>query len=193
MHFSKAPFSALVALLVTSAAQALPVTNFDHDAQGATVWTSSGPGTDTSSTWTFGGIFSQGSVTSSFGGIGSGYLLTGGGATAAGTSYNSLLTDTSIEVWIKPTSLSGGKQVIFTTGAAFRGVSITLWDDVIHFAAKGGEDNNEGPTGDVTHTLQPSDIGDFIQVVATLASGGAMSLYVNPLGSGSPEAVKKMT
>ncbi|MGB6219755.1 sulfatase-like hydrolase/transferase [Haloferula sp.] len=180
-------------LLGLTIAGASPVLNFGQNQQGATSWISSEPGSDLGSAWTFSGAFDQTTPTSGFLGIENAYELTGGGASSSGTTYNSLLGDITLEAWIKPANLTGGKQVIFSSGAAFRGFSLTLWDNTIHFAAKGGENNMTNPTGDLSHTLQVSDVSDFIQVVATLNASGSMSLYVNSLGEGNPGIARGTT
>jgi uncharacterized sulfatase len=162
------------------------VFNFEQLNQGAAAWTSSSPATNTTTTWDFTGGFSQGADSSGYTGISQAYTFSGGSASlSSNTEFDNLAEDLSLELWIKPNNLSGGKQVLFTSGFAYKGFSLTLWDDTLHWVVKKGESATAAPTGDLSHTLVLNDITDYIQVVATIDNSGQMQLFVNPINSAS--------
>ncbi len=179
-----------VSALMTVVANADVVTdqlvfNYDGDSQTASTWTSSTPGSDTSRVWTASGSVSLGASGSTLTNIATAYDLTGGGFT--GTAFNGLGTDASFEVWIKPDSLTGGKQVIFETGGSSQGLSITLWNADLKFAVKNDSTHLAPPAANIiTRTLTAGDIADFIQVVVTVPSSGQVVMYVNPVTSADP-------
>jgi uncharacterized sulfatase len=162
------------------------VYNFSQNEQASNTWTSEAPGGNTTIAWDFTGNASQGTTSSNFIGISEAYTLSGGSASLSdNTAINALAEDMTVEVWLKPSSLSGGKQVVLTSGAAYRGYSLTLWNDTIHWVAKGGEGSTISPSGDLTHVLDATAIDDYIQIVATI-DNRAMQLFVNPLNAATP-------
>jgi hypothetical protein len=161
------------------------VFNYDGDSQTASTWTSSSPGSNTSRVWTASGSVSLGASGSALTNITTAYDLDGGGFT--GTAFNGLGTNGSFEVWIKPDSLTGGKQVIFETGGSSQGLSITLWNNVLKFAVKNDSTHLAPPAANIIErTLTTADIADFMQVVVTVPSSGSVVMYVNPVSSADP-------
>lgn len=187
MSYYILPFTLLVASLAGAAIHTDDlIYNFSQNGQATNAWTSEAPGSNTSTVWNFTGNHTQGTVTSDFNGISQAYNLSGGSASLSlNTAMNALAEDMTIEIWLKPSSLNGGKQVILTSGAAYRGYSLTLWNDTIHWVAKGGQSSSTSPSGDLTHVLDAAAIGDYIQIVATI-DNREMQLFVNPRNTITP-------
>lgn len=139
-------------------------------------------------------------------GIQSAYAFNGSDVSALGstTSIEDVagnLTDdsASFEMWFKPDSLTGGRQVLVSLGGATDGASITLNDDVLRFQVKdsdvravAGGDGGEDIV--VCLRTQLTDVSDFIQVVgvADLSDDDPkLALYVNgqPAGTIAGDAV----
>ncbi|QNN24450.1 LamG domain-containing protein [Planctomycetales bacterium ZRK34] len=83
----------------------------------------------------------------------------------------------SFEIWFKPTSLTGGDQVLFETGGTTTGSSLTISDGQIRWRAK------YQSTGLITITADLPTTGEFIQVVGAITPGGdgndSASLFIN--------------
>lgn len=180
---------AALSAVVTAAAPADVVTdalvfNYDGDSQTASAWTSSTPGSDTSRPWSATGSLTLGASGSTQTNITTAYDLTGGGFT--GAAFNGLGNTASFEVWLKPDSLTGGKQVVYETGGTSQGFSLTLWNADLKFEVKTGDTFTAPPAANImTRTLAAGEITDFIQVVVTVQPGGT-TMYVNPVGTANP-------
>ncbi|QNN24451.1 LamG domain-containing protein [Planctomycetales bacterium ZRK34] len=82
----------------------------------------------------------------------------------------------SFEVWFKPTTLTGGNQILFETGGSGDGSSLTISDGQIRWRVK------NGTAGLLTVTADLPTTGDFIQVVGTIDTTTATDeavLYLN--------------
>ncbi|MFW6108327.1 MAG: LamG-like jellyroll fold domain-containing protein, partial [bacterium] len=87
--------------------------------------------------------------------------------------------DTTFELWVRPTSLSGGEQVLFESGGGVDGMSFLLDDDTLKWRVKDG-----GEARTLTFTVpDPAAIADFNQVVGVYDrdTGGkdVITLYLN--------------
>ena len=95
----------------------------------------------------------------------------------------------SLEMWIKPKGLFGGKQVLFSFGGATDGASLLLDDDVLRFTVKDSDVRNnatgsgwEDLVASVETSLSGTGVDDFIQVVGVVEVRGTQessALYVN--------------
>ncbi len=143
--------------------------------------------TETSPTRDWGGLSSGVTtvpVSSAVASITRAYDFSGGHGETG--SFNFLDSDATFEFWIKPDSLSGGRQIIFETGGTWTGLSVTLHDDTIYFTAKTtGIGSGEPDIVLMSSPLSANDINDFIQIVATISDQSA-ELYVNPVGTAFP-------
>ncbi|MBN4075522.1 DUF4347 domain-containing protein, partial [Gammaproteobacteria bacterium AH-315-E17] len=132
---------------------------------------------------------------SSLPGISSSYTMTGGATGSSGgttTTFDSIggETDASIEIWLKPTDLSGN-EVIFETGGGTDGLAIYLNGSVLTIETR------DGGTADGTVTYDLDTVGgdplgifdnstylddptsEFFQIGFTLEMGGNLSLFIN--------------
>lgn len=185
--------ASLVVLFAAAGAQADLVTdnlvyNFGGDNQTAVNWTSSTPasGKADSATraWTFNGAVATGASGSSATAITTAYTFTGGAGVT--TAFADLAPDASFELWIKPASLTGGKQVLLETGGTSKGLSLTLQNGTLWFAIKNngvGAYNPDIVLASAALTL--ADIDDYIQVVGVVGGAGT-ALYVNPVSTANP-------
>ena len=102
----------------------------------------------------------------------------------------------SIEMWIRPSRLDGGRQVLLSFGGKTTGTSITLEDDLLRVQVRNsdvrsGIDTNSPPDGTNDDGLEDliasiktrlSSTNEFTHVVATIELGGTnqqVCLYVN--------------
>ena len=102
----------------------------------------------------------------------------------------------SIEMWIRPSRLDGGRQVLLSFGGKTTGTSITLEGDVLRLQVRdsdvrSGIDTNSPPDGtnddgleDLVASIKTrlSSTNEFTHVVATIELGGTnqqMCLYLN--------------
>lgn len=165
-------------------AQAVPVTGIDFQ------WDAAGPGATPATTWRSdvgssnwnvnAAVHVTGPGVSSLPGIGAAYRFdaVNGGMSAGSWSGlpggNPTGTSSSIEIWFRPDGLLGGRQVIFETGGATDGLSITLNDAQLMLRAKDG-----GVSVSAVHSLTAGAITEFVQVVAVIELNATVSLYVN--------------
>jgi len=155
--------------------------NWSASRAAGTAWTSSTPATVTTQRWTFGGAMAPEPVSSSAPGL-TNAVRFGPGRTGTSASMAPLAPAATFEWWIKPDSLTGGKQVIFETGGTTKGLSLTLWNNELRLALKRITENDNDPPGVVlARVLEPGDLTDFIQVLAVLRTN-VTELYVHPLG-----------
>ncbi|MFT7219435.1 MAG: VCBS repeat-containing protein, partial [Candidatus Azotimanducaceae bacterium] len=79
-------------------------------------------------------------------------------------SFGQSEADATLEVWIKPDSLSGGNQVLFETGGSTDGLAITLDGSTLVLDVR--DDNAQ--FGAASFDISTLDITDFIQVIASV-------------------------
>ncbi len=100
----------------------------------------------------------------------------------------------SIEMWIKPDNLSGGKQVLWSFGGATDGASLTLEDDILRFQFRDTDSPGTPNSGkgdlivSIKTDLTSIGVADFIQVVGTVdinAGTPDAELYVNGISATS--------
>jgi len=95
----------------------------------------------------------------------------------------------SIELWFKPVSLSGGKQVLWSLGGATDGASLTLEDSILRFQYRDSDSpGTTGGNGDLVASIKTDltsvGVGDFIQVVGTVdLINNEAELYVNGIST----------
>ncbi len=102
----------------------------------------------------------------------------------------------SIEMWVRPSSLTGGPQLLTSFGNAFIGTSLTLDDDILRLQVRRsdvrrGLDLSVPRNGIVDDGLEDligviktrlPDAGQFVHVVASIETGGSapsLALYIN--------------
>lgn len=102
----------------------------------------------------------------------------------------------SVEMWIRPSRLDGGRQVLLSFGGKTTGASITLEDDLLRLQVRssdvrGGIDTNSPPDGTDDDGLEDliasiktrlSSTNEFTHVVAAIELGGTnqqVCLYLN--------------
>ncbi len=102
----------------------------------------------------------------------------------------------SIELWLQPSSLTGGPQVLTSFGNNWTGTSLTLDDDILRLQVRrtnvrSGIDLNEPPDGvfddgmeDLVGVIQTrlTETERFLHIVAAIETGGAepqLALYVD--------------
>lgn len=161
-------------------------------------WDARAPGANPSSTWA-GSVGGQswsvqdalyGPAASAYPGITHSYAFDLDNHGLRRGSFQNLAgnpTDTSstLELWFKPDSLSGARQVIFETGGNTRGMSIILEGDALLFRLKDG-----ASVVSVTHTLNGSDVTDFVQFVGVIdLVNDVATVYVNGSFANSAAAV----
>lgn len=171
-------------VLTPLVALAVPVTGIDFQWDAAnpgatptTIWRSDVG----SSNWTIAAATRvTGPGVSSLPGIGAAYRFDAANGGMSAGSFSGLPggnptgTSSSIEIWFRPDGLLGGRQVIFETGGATDGLSITLNDAQLMLRAKDG-----GVSVSVVHSLTAGAITEFVQVVAVIELNATVSLYVN--------------
>ncbi|MFT5525979.1 MAG: hypothetical protein ACI9HK_003949, partial [Pirellulaceae bacterium] len=83
----------------------------------------------------------------------------------------------TFEMWFKPSSLTGGDQVLFESGG-INGVSFTIDNGVLRF---GTSNASESPTSrEMLYTMTATDIQSFVQVVGVVdMEAGNTRMYVN--------------
>lgn len=189
----------LLRRLASLAAMALAVAALPHVAHALPVpptfnWDASNPGATAgqwsadvgSQQWTVTGA-TQTTPTTSLPGI-QGAFQVGAGDSITSSSFQTIAggnpsnEDLSMELWFRPTSMSGGQQVLFETGGNQTGLSILLDDSQLLFRVKDG-----GSSLTLSYDLG-SDPSEFFQVAITMPLGGTANLYVDGLLADSGDA-----
>lgn len=195
-HCARIPLAFLVAAVcfVPLAARAIPVAGIDFD------WDASNPGASPSTAWASdigssnwnvnAATLVSGPGVSSLPGITAAYRFDASNGGMSAGSFSNLLggattrTSSSFELWFRPDSLLGGRQVIFETGGTTDGMSITLNDAQLLLRAK-----DAAVSVSVTRSLTAGDLSDFVQVVAVIELNSQVSLYLNGALVGQSAAV----
>ncbi|MEM6820672.1 MAG: LamG-like jellyroll fold domain-containing protein [Verrucomicrobiota bacterium] len=126
--------------------------------------------------WSFNGSPTIGSVSSSTS-ITHAWNFTSGNGSLFTSPFTGLSSGT-FEFWLRPNDLIG-QEVVFETGGAGRGLSLSFFTDEVTFAYKTTGVGASDPNLILSHALTALEISEFVQVVGVANDAGTARLYIN--------------